>query len=342
MTDRRYKIGDGGKAVRIVLGPVVLLAAHFCGPSTYSETSGPQDISVLQIHLPREVRVDDNCIRLGQIGIVRGKQPLVTKANEIALGRISAPERDFLVDRPMVLSRLACNGIPASKVMLTGAEKVSVKWQQQVINSDRFVEVAGAFLKESRLGSTACQFDPARLPEDLTISVPAGAVEFSSHLVESGASNMAKVGILAVSDGKQLGMREVTFLLRYRGHKVIAAGDIPAGGAISPENVKIEEALSDEPEPADWQPPYGLIVRRRAAKGTVIQSGMVGFARPEVVLKRNETVLIRIEIPGLLVTATGKAMQDGRIGEYIKVRNVDSKRIILAKVKEDRTVEPVI
>jgi flagella basal body P-ring formation protein FlgA len=36
----------------------------------------------------------------------------------------------------------------------------------------------------------------------------------------------------------------------------------------------------------------------------------------------------------------GIAMQDGRAGDYIKVRNTDSQRIILAKIKEDGTVEP--
>jgi flagella basal body P-ring formation protein FlgA len=34
-------------------------------------------------------------------------------------------------------------------------------------------------------------------------------------------------------------------------------------------------------------------------------------------------------------------MQEGRAGEYIKVRNLDSQRMILAKVNEDGTVEPI-
>ena len=40
-------------------------------------------------------------------------------------------------------------------------------------------------------------------------------------------------------------------------------------------------------------------------------------------------------------TAVGKAMQDGKVGEYIKIRNIDSQRILVAKVNSDRTVEPV-
>ncbi|MHC4762939.1 MAG: flagellar basal body P-ring formation chaperone FlgA, partial [Planctomycetota bacterium] len=62
---------------------------------------------------------------------------------------------------------------------------------------------------------------------------------------------------------------------------------------------------------------------------------------PHILLKRNQNVVIKVDRLGLLITAIGKTMQDGRVGEYIKVRNVDSQRIIMAKVSEDGSVEPV-
>jgi flagella basal body P-ring formation protein FlgA len=68
---------------------------------------------------------------------------------------------------------------------------------------------------------------------------------------------------------------------------------------------------------------------------------MLGPVKSPIIAKRNQKVVIRIDGPGFLITALGKAMQDGRAGEYIKVRNADSQRIILVKVKEDGSVEPV-
>jgi flagella basal body P-ring formation protein FlgA len=35
-------------------------------------------------------------------------------------------------------------------------------------------------------------------------------------------------------------------------------------------------------------------------------------------------------------------MQDGKAGDYIKVRNMDSQRIIMARIGEDGNVEPVL
>jgi flagella basal body P-ring formation protein FlgA len=85
-----------------------------------------------------------------------------------------------------------------------------------------------------------------------------------------------------------------------------------------------------------------LVARRPLRAGTVIRPGMIGIAKPQIILKRNQNVIIKFDKFGLVITATGKAMQDGRTGECIKVKNVDSQRIIMARVLEDGTVEPVI
>jgi len=69
---------------------------------------------------------------------------------------------------------------------------------------------------------------------------------------------------------------------------------------------------------------------------------MVNAAQSPVVIRRNETVVIRIERPGLVVSAVGTVLQEGRTGELVKVRNADSSRVIMCKVNADGTVEPVL
>ena len=122
---------------------------------------------------------------------------------------------------------------------------------------------------------------------------------------------------------------------------VRAVKQIAEPNGIDLSNIKIEKVASNYPEPLNWSAPYGLVTRCLIDANTVIQPGMISSVKPQVLLERNKTVLIRFEKPGLLITAIGKTMQKGSLGEYIKVRNIDSQRIILAKVKEDGTVEPV-
>jgi flagella basal body P-ring formation protein FlgA len=181
-----------------------------------------------------------------------------------------------------------------------------------------------------------------RTPEDLILPRPSKHIELSPRLVKSSAPNQATVQITVLADGEAIGTREVTLRLKYNCRTVVTLTEIPVGGVISPENVKIAKTLSNYPEPANWSPPYGLIAKRRLPANTVIPPDMVGSVEPAIVVRRNETVLIRIERPGFLVTAMGTALKEARPGECVKVRNVDSQRIILCKVNEDGTVEPIL
>jgi flagella basal body P-ring formation protein FlgA len=296
--------------------------------------------SPLQIYLPREVSIKGSIIKLGQVSIIRGADSLIAKAAETALGKITVPGQQIIIDRPLLLSRLACDGFPASKVELSGAEKITVKRQEQVIEGSEFVELAREFLKEN-FTDNVCQMDPVLIPKDLIIPKEDGEVKLVPCLVRGSSANLVNIQIVASQYDKQIGIREVTFRLKYNSRKAVTTVDISAGTVISPENVKIENTISNYPEQDEWRPPYGLIAKRRLAANTVVRPNMLSSAKSEVIVKRNQNVVIRVERPGLMVTAIGKALQDASNGEYIKVRNIDSNRIILARVSEDRTVEPV-
>ncbi len=297
--------------------------------------------SSLRIYLPREITIKNKYLSLGQVGIIRGHEPLVAKASEIALGQISVPGQKIVIDRKMVLSRLACNGIPAWKVKLTGAEKITVKQLERTITSNEFIKQASSFLAKNPPGISVCGFNPIRIPKDFIIPGAGKNITFSAQSLPSRAKNQAMVEITTYSGGKKIGTCEVVFGLKYNRRQAVTKVDIPAGTAISQENVKIEKIISNHPESTEWKPPYGLIAKRHIPANKVIQSNMLAPVKSPIITKRNQKVLIRIDMPGFLITAFGKAMQDGRAGEYIKVRNVDSQRIILARINEDGSVKPV-
>ncbi len=306
-----------------------------------SNANSTKEDSTLQVYLPREVTIKDNCLSLGQVSIIRGKESLVAKANEIELGRISTPGQKITIDRAMVLSRLVCNGIPASKITLTGAEKITVQKQEQSISSSEFVKLASSFLEKYPPCTSVCEFNPIRIPKDFIISGESKDIEFSPRLALNRVKDQGIVEIAVLSKGKNIGVRKVIFGLKYNRRQAVAKVNIPAGAVISSENIKIVKTTSKYPEPADWKPPYGLITKRQIPANTALRPHMLGPVKSPIIAKRNQKVVIRIERPGFLITAIGKAMQDGRVGEYIKVRNEDSQRIILARINEDGSVEPV-
>ena len=296
--------------------------------------------SGLQIYLPREITIKDKHLSLGQVGIIRGQESLVAKASKITLGQISVPGQKIVISRKIVLSRLACNGIPLSKVKLTGAETLTIKQQERTIGSEEFIKLASSFLEKNPPGVSVCGFNPIRMPKDFIITGNGKDISFSRRLVSSTARNQAKVEIAIHSGGKIIGTSEIIFKLKYNCRQVVTKIDIPTGTVISPDNVKIEKTVSNYPESADWKPPYGLLTKRQIPAKTLLHPNMLGPVKSPIITKRNQKVVIRIDMPGFLITAFGKAMQDGRAGDYIKVRNVDSQRIILAMINEDGSVKP--
>ncbi len=335
---RAYECGKAGLPVACL----VMTCALFCQASARSKPDSLEKDYDLKIYMPREVTVKDSSLSLGQISIIRGDASLGAKAGKIALGRISVPGQKIVIDRTTLLSRLACNGIPISRVKLTGAEKITVKQLYKTVTGDQFVSLASSFLKGNSSRGSAYRWDPIHIPKDFAVTGPAKDITFSPRLVRSAMKNQAKVEITLLSDGKKICVRQVTFALKYSCRRAVAKVDIATGEVISRENVKIEEKLSNYPEPTGWKPPFGLVAKRRLSANAVIRPQMVGPVRAPIIVKRNQSVLIRIESPGFLITAAGTALQDGKAGEHVKVRNADSRRVIIAKINADGSVEPLL
>jgi len=343
MNGTKNTAAPGHRSIRTISTCALLAFILLCLASVDIKADDLQNHAALEIYLPREVTIKDDVITLGQVGIIRGGGSLAAKAGGISLGRISVPGQKITIDRQMVLSRLACSGIAGSKVKLTGAEKIKVKQQWEIVKGSKFVELARTFLKKNPSYNPDCELEPLRMPADWFVSEVNKDFKLLPRLAghKVPLRNQAKVEITVVADGAKIASREVTFRLKYNCRKAIAKVDIPKGALISAENVRIEKSISNYPEPANWKGPYGLVARRRIAANTEIRPGMAGQIEPAVIIKRNETVIIRIESPMLLITAVGRAKQNGRAGDYIRVQNVDSQRIITAKVNEDGTVRPI-
>ncbi|MFA7553457.1 MAG: flagellar basal body P-ring formation chaperone FlgA [Spongiibacteraceae bacterium] len=59
---------------------------------------------------------------------------------------------------------------------------------------------------------------------------------------------------------------------------------------------------------------------------------VAGYIEPPLLVKRGESVMITAKSGGLLVKISGTALADGHLGEQIRVRNNQSKRIVDAVV----------
>ncbi len=79
----------------------------------------------------------------------------------------------------------------------------------------------------------------------------------------------------------------------------------------------------------------GLESRRSLRRGQPIRRGQVGRAR---LVRRGDVVTLELRRPGLLLTALGRALEDGARGEVIRLVNLDSERPLRGRVSGARRV----
>jgi len=80
----------------------------------------------------------------------------------------------------------------------------------------------------------------------------------------------------------------------------------------------------------------GMVLSRNISAGKVITPRLIQMPK---LIKRGESVTLLAKTPYLAVRMKGKAMEDGTMGQLIKVRNISSNRVVEGIVAKASIVE---
>jgi flagella basal body P-ring formation protein FlgA len=310
--------------------------------ATSSCSTAPAGQNALRVYVPRTAEVAEGPIlRLGRICVVRCDDAvLLGKAAGVALGRSPWAREKIAVDRRTIVSRLATCGIDAESVTLSGAQAVEVSRDEKTIPAAEIVREADRFLTKHRPGGEAAGWQLARTPAAMTVP-GADDIRLLARTAKSSPRGYVLVEVAAVSLGRELGVRELLYQVAYTHRQVVATKAIATGEPITRQNAKAVNVSVSRPPPRDQPLAFGMVAARPIEPGTVLRLGVVRPAKPKVVVKRNDVAVMRVRGAGFVITAKGRALQDGRPGDLIRVRNVDSRRVVVARVEFDGTLEPI-
>lgn len=296
----------------------------------------------LRIYLPQEVQLNDEQVTLGCVGILLGDAALTEQAAAISLGSFSTDGQTLRADRRTILSRLASEGIDAGQVQIHGAETVQIRRHEMTVSAERIIDSARRHLDKTLGGGAVISV--SRRPQDQVLSTAGGAAELmvAGHSRQGGGVMRVRVAIL--QDGEEVAGEDVFFTVSYEVRRVMAGEDLPPGTELTSENIRVQTVQSDQPEPADWRVPYGMVTRRRIAEGTLVADALLEPKQSPVMIRRRDNVEVRFDNGVLFVSTHGEAMDEGRVGDTIRVRRGQrpDQRIIMGRVQADGTVKPVL
>lgn len=112
---------------------------------------------------------------------------------------------------------------------------------------------------------------------------------------------------------------------------VVAAADLPRGTVINAKDVRlVEKDITRLREPfRETAPLLGKGLRRAIKAGEVIQQGVLATLP---VVRRGELVTLTVRSGALVLSANGAALDNGGLGETIRVRNSSSQKEVLGRI----------
>ncbi len=300
-------------------------------------------VAEIKIHLPREVKINSDIVRLGEISIIRGDKAGREKAEDVVLGKITVAGQDVTFDRNAIKSRLASSGMQKEGVIFTGSDKVLIKTKSSVIKSDRIIKSAESFLRRKLNDDSISRAVAARVPKEIILPENDN-LELEPKLLKTSSSNRANVQLKLKRDGKVIDTINVVFNLKFKKERVVSTTSIQKGELISKKNTKIETSEVNYAPDSDAETYMGKVAKRKIRPNTILNSTLVMDAEDKILVERNDTVVVKVDSPALLISAMGQALEDGKRGDLIKVKmkiSRSSQRVIYAKIIADGTLEPV-
>lgn len=171
------------------------------------------------------------------------------------------------------------------------------------------------------------------------IWVPLGHISYKiDEPIETALLGKVSSMVTVLVDGRPSKRIRVVAKIEVYKPVLCASRGLTKGQIIRPDDIKsvkmplskLRKRYLERPERI-----IGLAAKRTIRPGQVISPDLV--TKP-VVVRRGSKVMIVAESPGILVRVPGEVEERGSIGDFVRVKNLGSKRVIIAQVRDSKTV----
>jgi flagella basal body P-ring formation protein FlgA len=262
------------------------------------------------------------------------------------LADLPSADQPAVLLREQVYYRIRISDLDPGQYRVEGAAQVRVSRHRYQVPEDELIAVA----KEQIL-----QHLPGQ-PEDISIQ-PAQAVR-GPQIPDAGRDEV-RLSAEYRSPAMPLGRVRVDVAVSVRGERryvvpvsldvrlvqtvVLTSRRIPAGESLTPDNVYLDrralDSLNGYLSAAELR--LGRKTLRALGAGQIVLNTDVAAAQPDnpILVKAQTPVQMVVRLGSLEVVAHGEALQDGRAGQLVRVRNIDSGKVVVGKVVDRSVVE---
>ena len=294
--------------------------------------------SLPSVRFFERVEVAGDQIRLGDLARVDADDAgFADGLRALVIGRSPFPGASRLLEAATVVSRLRQADIDPARLDLQLPAEIEVRRAALEIGREQIEAAVRSFVEQQSAGRKV-RVKEVRVSE--AVVLPAGRlamrVSAPRHMELAGSVPLT---VEFAVNGEPQKRIWVTVALETPAHAVVTRRPLGRFTPLDEADVELREMdLAELPSDyvADVQSVVGKRTRRSLDAGTVLRPDLV--ESPPLV-KRGDRVLIVVETQGLRVTAAGQVKQKGCLGESVPVVNLDSNKIVHARVVDSRTVK---
>lgn len=302
--------------------------------AVFASMTGRVAAAKLEIFVRDKVMVDGSVIRLGDIADFRPHTDLrVAKLARIRIAPSPPPGRSARLSHELLIYKLASFLANDKDVRVKVPQSLYIRRTASVVSKERLEKIFRNYVKEhSPWPSSAVKINAFNGPSKVVL--PKGKLRWTVR--HMGKTHF--VGPLSLTVTFWVNDKPVT--------KVPLSGDLfvkqpflklrkkcSRGYVLKASDIVVVEKLSDSFNDMFLRDPrqaVGKQLVRTVLKGQLLSRAMV---REMPLVKKGQQIKILAENEHIKVTTLGRALQDGRAGDQIKVVNINSGKEILATVK---------
>ena len=304
---------------------VAIMLVLFSGVTSYA----------MDITLRADVTVNSTQITLGDVAILSPPQARLSKKR---LARAPAPGKKMVIERAQIARQLEQNGIDAASLRWHGAAQVVVRRGARRFTAADVQHYIESYLRREQRRFPGISFKFIPQGRVKSFNLPSGSLQVEVIPALAGLLGSRRFTLICRVDGRVVRNLSVSGKLQAVADVVTARHNLRRGQIVSDADVAVTRLdISKLRDPLfSVDDVVGKRVARALRRGQVVQAKNLDIPP---LIKKGNLVKIVASRGALLLTATGIARQDGRMGDVIKVTNASSHKTVLGKITGPDRVE---
>jgi flagella basal body P-ring formation protein FlgA len=292
------------------------------------------------VRIPSEVVVRTDDVRLGDVADIAGDSRLAERLRSVRLGPAPMAGRVHQIDVEQIRLRLRQHRIDPAQVDIVAPDRVAMTRAVQILTGQALLDAAIRQGLEhlDRLDPHGGPYAlvPVSRPGDLRL--PAGDTEVSAR-IDTGPPYTSLAATLTVRvDGREQQIVPLSFRVGRYQTVLVSTRAIEPGTPATPEDVTTESRVSAEVPAGALESVSELTdleIARAVKPGEVLTRRVL---RPRLIVRRGELVTLSFVGRGFRITTLGRALEDAKRGDPVRVLNPTSKREVLGTADGPGTV----